>query len=345
MAELQASWIQASSHPADTDRLVLEGLMGPAGAPVSGAGYGVGPGANELKAQAKATPDMSVDVLSGHAWIDGTESASQGTYHGYNDATRNLAVAASDATNPRKDLVVARVRDAQYSGATNAWALEVVTGTAAPSPTEPAVPANAVVLALVDVAAGASSVTNANITDRRRRASALGGVVVCTSGTRPTTGLYEGLFIYETDTDKVFVYSGSSWVTVASRWTSWTPTLTNLTLGNGTMVAEFTEVGDTVHYHFRCTLGSTSAMGTNPQFSVPVTIGSGYGVVTSIMGVANLDEAGVSGRLAIPLYVSTSAIRISYPDANNVFQSITSSAPFTWGAGDVIDASGFYKAA
>lgn len=37
------------------------------------------------------------------------------------------------------------------------------------------------------------------------------GHVVCTSSTRPT-GIAEGTMIYETDTQKVFVYSGSAWV-------------------------------------------------------------------------------------------------------------------------------------
>jgi hypothetical protein len=39
------------------------------------------------------------------------------------------------------------------------------------------------------------------------------GHVVCTSSTRPT-GIAEGTMIYETDTNKVLVYNGSSWVEV-----------------------------------------------------------------------------------------------------------------------------------
>jgi hypothetical protein len=40
------------------------------------------------------------------------------------------------------------------------------------------------------------------------------GHVVCTSSTRPT-GIAEGTMIYETDTNKVLVYNGSSWVEVS----------------------------------------------------------------------------------------------------------------------------------
>lgn len=210
MALLQASFIQASSHPADTDRLVLEGLLNPPGAPTSGARYGVGSGSTELQVTQTGTPSMAVLVAAGHGWVDGTESGNQGAYHAFNDAAVTLTIAASDPTNPRKDLVVLKVQDAAYSGATNAASLAVVTGTPAASPSEPAVPANAIVLALVDVAAGVTSIINANITDRRRRASGLGGVGVVTSATRPASP-YEGQVIYETDTDRLYTWTGAAW--------------------------------------------------------------------------------------------------------------------------------------
>lgn len=210
MAEKQASYIQASAHPADTDRLVLEGLLNPSPAPVSGAAYGVGPATGDLLVTQNGTPNMTVNVAAGHVWIDGTESATQGAYHGYNDATKNLVIAASDPTNARKDLVVAKVQDAAYSGAVNAWTLAVVTGTPAASPVEPAVPANAVVLAMINVAALATTITNANITDRRRRACGLSGVAVCTSTSRPAVP-YIGQIIYETDTGRLLKWDGTNW--------------------------------------------------------------------------------------------------------------------------------------
>lgn len=217
MAEKQASYIQASSHPADTDRLVLEALLNPSPAPVSGAGYGVGPATGDLLVTQNGTPNMSVNVAAGHVWIDGTEAATQGAYHGYNDATKNLVVAASDPTNPRKDLVIAKVQDAAYSGATNAWSIAVVTGTPAASPVEPAVPANAVVLAMINVAALATTITNANITDRRRRACGLSGIAVCTSTTRPAVP-YMGQVAWETDTDRPMVWDGSAWRQLPLKW-------------------------------------------------------------------------------------------------------------------------------
>lgn len=121
----------------------------------------------DLKVTQNGTPNLSVNVAAGEVLIAGTESSFQGVYYAENRSTLNLAIAAADATNPRKDLVVAKVEDAFYSGVTNAWSLAVVTGTPAPSPAEPAVPANALVLALVDVPALDTAITNSQITDRR----------------------------------------------------------------------------------------------------------------------------------------------------------------------------------
>lgn len=122
---------------------------------------------SDLDVTQNGTPNMSVNVAAGGVVIHGTEDANQGAYFLYNDAAVNLAIAAADATNPRKDIVIARVKDQAYSGATNAMSIEVVTGTPAASPSEPNLPANSYKLATIDVAAGASSITNANITERR----------------------------------------------------------------------------------------------------------------------------------------------------------------------------------
>jgi hypothetical protein len=161
-----------------------------------------------------AGANMSVDVASGGAVIVGTEDSLQGSYFVTNDATVNLAVTAADATNPRKDLVVLYVRDSFYSGANNDAQLVVVAGTPAASPSEPDLDAlgyeNYLVLALIDVPASDTAISNAQITNRRDYVSAVGSTLVVTSSTRPA-GPYEGQRIYETDTDRELVYNGSDW--------------------------------------------------------------------------------------------------------------------------------------
>jgi hypothetical protein len=59
------------------------------------------------------------------------------------------------------------VNDAYYTGSLNNVVLQVVAGTPAGSPVAPATPANSISLATVAIAAGATALTTANITDTR----------------------------------------------------------------------------------------------------------------------------------------------------------------------------------
>ena len=159
-----AVFLQAESHPAEDVRRYFAGVS----ANAEGVLHVAGSATSSLEVTEKSgTPDMSVDVATGSCLILGTEGTYQGTYFCENRGTTNLVVSASDATNARWDLVVAKVEDSDYSGATDAWSLAVVTGTPAASPADPAVPDNSITLARIVVAALATDVDNADITDLR----------------------------------------------------------------------------------------------------------------------------------------------------------------------------------
>lgn len=151
------SWLQNGSHPAENDRLTTQALWATTGIINS----------SSLAVTQNSPVGMSVLVASGWAAVLGTEQSNMGAYVVYNDATATLGITTADPTNPRIDLVCATVRDAYYSGAFNDVILQVVAGTPAGSPVAPSLPANSISLATVAVAAGASSITNANITDTR----------------------------------------------------------------------------------------------------------------------------------------------------------------------------------
>lgn len=123
----------------------------------------------DLAVSQNGTPNMGVSVAAGTAFVKGTSATFQGLYHVFNDAAKSITLAAADATNPRIDLIVARIRDAAYvAGSSNTWTLEAVTGAAiGATPFEPPLPVSSLLLATVNVPAGATSITNANITDRR----------------------------------------------------------------------------------------------------------------------------------------------------------------------------------
>ncbi len=121
--------------------------------------------------QRAAGANMSVDVAAGVAWVKGDTATDQPAYRVRNDAAVNLTVSTANATNPRIDVVVAEVLDAAFTGSSNLWRLRVITGTAAASPAVPTIPATAMPLAQIAVAANATSVVTANISDLRQPAS------------------------------------------------------------------------------------------------------------------------------------------------------------------------------
>src|SRR6185369_9654216 len=56
-----------------------------------------------------------------------------------------------------------------------------------------------------------------------------------------------------------------------SAWGSWTPSWTNLSVGNGTVVAKYVQIGKTVFARLSLVLGSTSTVTGPVIFSLPVT--------------------------------------------------------------------------
>jgi hypothetical protein len=178
--ESPAYVISADQHSASLFRQTLQAL-------IEGTGV-VGPG--DLATTQNGTPNMSVNVAAGVLILPGSQGGTtgmpvnqgsqnatyssllasltnQGVYAAYNDAVANQSIAASNPTNPRIDLITACVQDAQYSGSFNQVIFSVVTGTAAVSPVAPTPPLNSVVISQIAVAANATTIVNANITDER----------------------------------------------------------------------------------------------------------------------------------------------------------------------------------
>jgi len=151
------SWLQAGSYPAQYDRLTAQALWATTGII----------GSSSLAVTQNSPAGMSVRIASGWAAIVGTTTTNMGVYTVFNDATTVATITAADFTNPRIDLVCVTVRDAFYSGANNDVIFNVVAGTPAGSPVAPALPANSIALATVAVAANASTIVTADITDAR----------------------------------------------------------------------------------------------------------------------------------------------------------------------------------
>lgn len=132
-------------------------------------------------------------------------------------------------------------------------------------------------------------------------------------------------------------------------FSSWTPTLTNMTLGNGTLACTYIQVGKTVFFKFKFTLGSTSAMGTDPQFSLPVTAIAAD--TETIIGRAVYRDAGTERYVGDVYLNATTTAKFYLNGADATWTrttnatSIDSTRPMTWTTSDIISGQGFYEAA
>jgi len=117
----------------------------------------------DLAVTQNGTPNMSVNVAAGEAFVEGDSSTAQGLYYVRNNATVNLAISQASSTNPRKDIVILEVLDSDYTGSSDLGQLRVVAGTPGASPSPPATPVSSLKLAEITVPQSASSIVSANI--------------------------------------------------------------------------------------------------------------------------------------------------------------------------------------
>lgn len=151
---LPPTWVQNRPAPARIERMMLAKYFQTPGITTAGA----------LSVTAQGSPNMTLNVAAGEAWIAGTSVSNQGYYHVVNDSIAVLTINQSNSSS-RTDIIVLRVYDSEYSGSFDIAQLEVITGT--PGGGTPATPANSLKLATVTVGANVTSISNANIVDNR----------------------------------------------------------------------------------------------------------------------------------------------------------------------------------
>jgi hypothetical protein len=325
--------LQGGSHPAATFRETLQGIYGaPFGTFAGGVSSTAAQGAHgvvyatDLAVTQNGTPNMSVNVAGGTCLIRGTENQNQGVYCGYNDATLNVVVAASDPTNPRRDLVVAKVRDSFYSGASADFSIVVVTGTPAASPVDPAVPADALVLARIAVAATSTTVVNANITDLRTRAYALGALGVGLSTNRPS-GPYQGQPWYDSD-----LYALNQYTTATTSWRPpWNMPWGSVgvqsysTATNSGVSSVFADVGPSVTftavanriYKATLTVGLSNGAGTQLGVVAIASTGTSGGDYAGLGGTLYVTGLAAGSQTIKARAYSTDANPVSFQNASN----------------------------
>lgn len=136
---------------------------------------GVLPAGGAPALQVNAATGMNITINPGYCVVANSTSNLQGAYRFGTQIQQTLTVTTSDPTNARIDIVCAQVVD---NGNNTSFAeLIIVAGTPASSPSPPATPANAIVLAQITVPHSATNIVAPNISDQRVYTTAPGGIV------------------------------------------------------------------------------------------------------------------------------------------------------------------------
>jgi len=200
---------------------------------------------------------------------------------------------------------------------------------------------------------------------------------LCTSGTRPGTP-FNGQKILETDTLKEYVRVGSNWrqialngaavdlslsavttgaVTASSAtvsgavtatagqlnafgaYQSYTPTYSNFTLGNGTVVGQYYRVGNMVAGSFEITVGTTSAVSGTIGVSLPSNFDTAQPSCFGC-GLALDTSGGTAAYRGLTLHKNGTNNVVFVVDTGNL---VNATVPFTWASTDVLRGTFTYK--
>ncbi len=129
-------------------------------------------------------------------------------------------------------------------------------------------------------------------------------------------------------------------------WATWTPTLTGMTLGNGTKAGWARKVGKHTDFKLAITFGSTTTLptGADNKVSAPFPINTnGQLQYYSTFGMGQL-KVTTSGYVILPAYFDTNTlVLLGFGGNPNVTGALTTNNYGSPGAGSFLYAQGFYE--
>lgn len=138
--------------------------------------------------------------------------------------------------------------------------------------------------------------------------------------------------------------SSSTWA-----WTSFTPSYANVTVGNGSNVGWYTQVGKLVIVKVQFVMGTTSSITGTPTLTLPVTSSSNAMTnANTLIGQAFITDSGVNAFLAAARWRSTTTADLVVWGSASTYANVTGvsgTVPMTWGTSDEFDVCLMYEAA
>lgn len=174
--------------------------------------------------------------------------------------------------------------------------------------------------------------STANATTRNALAVSRGA-----STSSPLVVYRQDTLVYEYTTDGI---TWTPWIT-GPGWRSYTPTLTNASLGNGTLTAQYNRSADgTVVCAGQFILGTTSSVTSTLGIGLPVPATGVYNSVYTALGPALMQDTS-AGALRIWTGAISSSTVAFIRDVNGA--TVGATAPWTWASTDVISWNFTYR--
>jgi hypothetical protein len=158
--------------------------------------------------------------------------------------------------------------------------------------------------------------------------------------------LAEGQLCYiEAAPDQYQVYDGTNWRPFQINSLAYTPTFTNLNVGNGGVYGQYIRLGQFVYFWGQCVFGSTTSITGTVYVNFPVTANGALPALNT--GWVRAVDAGVFNYECTMTLNTTQRWEISAHNATGTYvyqQVVNASVPFSWGNGDFFMWTGVYEA-
>lgn len=151
--------------------------------------------------------------------------------------------------------------------------------------------------------------------------------------------------VYTVDRSGNIVFTGK--ITERARtaalgeWTAYTPTWTNLTIGNASNTGKFTQVGRTVFFKIDIIWGNTTSItAANVQVNFPVNA-----IATSSFTITHGEAIDASTGAAFGLHgrLVGATTQVLLTDNGASLVAVSATVPFTWTTSDELHLAGFYE--
>jgi hypothetical protein len=130
-------------------------------------------------------------------------------------------------------------------------------------------------------------------------------------------------------------------------WASFTPTLANWTLGNGTLAGHSRQVGKAIDVEIDLTLGTTTTTVGTLAFTLPTAARIAYSFRGFSGRATIIDTSANDRRFWIPASggAGGTSVGVYNPDGSATTTPVNATTPWTWATGDRITVCCSYEAA